>query len=100
MAEQTEVKSYRFKAEITQVLDILVHSLYKDREIFLRELISNASDALTRIQFEMLTNQDVLDPEAKLAIHIDVHEEDDQKLIVIKDNGIVGGLLCRKAPRL
>jgi len=88
MAEQTEVKSYRFKAEITQVLDILVHSLYKDREIFLRELISNASDALTRIQFEMLTNQDVLDPEAKLAIHIDVREEDDQKLIVIKDNGI------------
>jgi molecular chaperone HtpG len=88
MAEQTEVKSYRFKAEITQVLDILVHSLYKDREIFLRELISNASDALTRIQFEMLTNQDVLDPEAKLAIHINVREEDDQKLIVIKDNGI------------
>jgi len=88
MAEQTEVKSYRFKAEITQVLDILVHSLYKDREIFLRELISNASDALTRIQFEMLTNQDVLDPEAKLAIHIDVREEDDQKLIVIKDSGI------------
>ena len=88
MAEQTEVKSYRFKAEITQVLDILVHSLYKDREIFLRELISNASDALTRIQFEMLTNQDVLDPEAKLAIHIDDREEDDQKLIVIKDNGI------------
>jgi molecular chaperone HtpG len=88
MAEQTEVKSHRFKAEITQVLDILVHSLYKDREIFLRELISNASDALTRIQFEMLTNQDVLDPEAKLAIHIDVREEDDQKLIVIKDNGI------------
>lgn len=88
MAEQTEVKSYRFKAEITQVLDILVHSLYKDREIFLRELISNASDALTRIQFEMLTNQDVLDPEAELAIHIDVREEDDRKLIVIKDSGI------------
>lgn len=88
MAEQTEVKTYRFKAEITQVLDILVHSLYKDREIFLRELISNASDALTRIQFEMLTNQDVLEPETEMAIHIDVVEEDDRKLIVIKDSGI------------
>lgn len=88
MAEQTKGKSYRFKAEITQVLDILVHSLYKEREIFLREMISNASDALTRIQFEMLTNQDVLDPEAELAVHIDVREEDDQKVIVIKDSGI------------
>lgn len=88
MAEQTKVKSYRFKAEITQVLDILVHSLYKEREIFLREMISNASDALTRIQFEMLTNQDVLDPEAELAVHIDVREEDDQKVIVINDSGI------------
>jgi molecular chaperone HtpG len=88
MAEQTDVKSYRFKAEITQVLDILVHSLYKEREIFLRELISNASDALTRIQFEMLTNQDVLDPDAELAIHIDLREEDGRKLIVIKDSGI------------
>ncbi len=45
-----------FKAETRQLLDILIHSLYTDKEIFLRELISNASDALTRLDFEMLKN--------------------------------------------
>ena len=52
-----------FKAETKQLLDILIHSLYTEREIFLRELISNASDALARLDFIMLTNRDVLDPE-------------------------------------
>ena len=59
-----------FKAETRQLLDILIHSLYTEREIFLRELISNASDALTRINYVMLTNRDVLDPDAELAITI------------------------------
>jgi molecular chaperone HtpG len=45
-------ETFAFKAEIRQLLDILVHSLYTEREIFLRELISNASDALSRVQFE------------------------------------------------
>lgn len=80
--------SYQFKAEIKQVLEILVHSLYKEREIFLRELISNAADALTRIHFEMLVNQNVLDPGAELAIHIDSEEVDGQKWLVVKDSGI------------
>jgi molecular chaperone HtpG len=75
-----------FKAEIRQLLDILAHSLYTDREIFLRELISNASDALHRVQFEMLTNREVLNPEADLAIHISVDEEN--RTITIKDSGI------------
>ncbi len=88
--EQTTTDSYHFKAEIKQVLHILVHSLYQDREIFLRELISNASDAMTRMQFEMLTNHDVLDPDAELAVHIDVPEvaEGEPKLIIIRDSGI------------
>lgn len=59
-----------FKAETRQLLDILIHSLYTEREIFLRELISNASDALTRMRYEMLTSRDVLDPDAELAITI------------------------------
>ncbi len=82
--------SYQFKAEIKQLLRILVHSLYKDRDIFLRELVSNASDALTRMQFEMLTNRDVLDPAAELSIRIEVPavEEGEKKRIVIKDSGI------------
>ena len=55
-------QAFEFKAEIQQLLNILVHSLYTERDIFLRELISNASDALSRVQFEMLTNRDVLIP--------------------------------------
>ena len=83
-------EEYRFKAEIRQLLNILAHSLYKDRDIFLRELISNASDALTRMHFESLTNRDVLDVDAELAIHIDVPEvaEGEPKRIVVKDSGI------------
>ncbi len=75
-----------FRAEVQQLLHILAHSLYTDREIFLRELISNASDALHRIQFEMLTNQDVLDPEAELGIWIAADNE--ARTITIRDSGI------------
>ena len=79
-------ESFQFKAEIQQLLNILVHSLYTDKEIFLRELISNASDALNRVQFEMLTNHDVLDPDAELGIWLSADE--DAKTITIRDTGI------------
>ncbi len=75
-----------FKAEIKQLLNILIHSLYTERDIFLRELISNASDALTQMEFAMLTDRDVLDPDAELEIRIDVDE--DEKIITISDTGI------------
>lgn len=75
-----------FRAETKQLLNILAHSLYTDREIFLRELLSNASDALSRIQFEMLTNQNVLDPDAELAVH--VAGDKDAGTITITDTGI------------
>ena len=75
-----------FKAETRQLLDILIHSLYTEREIFLRELVSNASDALTRIDFEILTNREVLDPDASLAIRI-IHNPD-ENTITIRDTGI------------
>ncbi|NJN65295.1 MAG: molecular chaperone HtpG [Chloroflexaceae bacterium] len=86
--EDREVKTeaLSFRAEVRQLLDILAHSLYSEREVFLRELISNASDALNRIQFEMLTNREVLDPEAELAIHIEVDQE--ARTIAIRDRGI------------
>ena len=61
-----------FQAEVKQILHLVTHSLYSNKEIFLRELISNASDALSRVQFEMLTNKDVRDPEAELAITVEV----------------------------
>jgi molecular chaperone HtpG len=81
-----EETRYEFKAEIQQLLNILVHSLYTDREIFVRELISNAVDALNRVQFEMLTNRQVLDPDAELAIRVSVDEE--AKTITVSDTGI------------
>jgi len=75
-----------FKAETQQLLNILIHSLYTEREIFLRELLSNASDALARMAFLMLTERDVLDPEVPLEIHIRV--EKDEGLLIIEDSGI------------
>jgi molecular chaperone HtpG len=75
-----------FKAETRQLLNILIHSLYTDREIFLRELISNASDALTRMNFEMLTNRDVLDPETELGIWIT--SDPTVRTLTIRDTGI------------
>lgn len=81
MAEQ-----FSFKAEIQQLLDILIHSLYTDREIFLRELISNASDALTRVQFEALTNPNLVDAGAELYIEVTPNEADGT--LTISDSGI------------
>ena len=79
-------ESLEYRTEVKQLLDILAHSLYTDREIFLRELISNASDALNRIQFELLTNHDVVDPDRELAIHLAVDNE--AKIITLSDSGI------------
>jgi len=79
-------EAFEFRAEIRQLLQILAHSLYTDQEIFLRELISNASDALHRIQFEMHTNRDVVSPDAELAIHVTI--DDDAKTITVSDSGI------------
>ena len=75
-----------FKAETRQLLDILIHSLYTEREIFLRELISNASDALTRANFEILTNRQVLDTDAPLEIRVIPDAE--KNTLTITDTGI------------
>lgn len=75
-----------FKAETKQLLDILINSLYSDRDVFLREIISNASDAITRLNFEMLTNHDVVDADAEPAIRI--RGSKDAKTLIITDNGI------------
>ena len=83
---QNEAESYTFKAETRQLLNILIHSLYKDREVFLRELLSNASDALNRIRFEMLTDHQVLDPGVELRVHITADKEN--RLLTIQDTGI------------
>jgi len=86
MTETSKTESLQFKAEVRQLLNILAHSLYTEREIFLRELLSNASDALHRLQFEMLTNPEVLDPEADLAITLDF--DTDARTLTVADTGI------------
>jgi len=83
---QAEAQSFTFKAETKQLLNILIHSLYKDRDVFLREMLSNASDALNRIRFEMLTDHNVLDPEAELSIRITPDKE--AGALTIQDTGI------------
>jgi molecular chaperone HtpG len=75
-----------FRAEVRQLLQILAHALYTDREIFLRELISNSSDALHRLQFEQITTPDILDPDAELSIRISVDKE--AKTITVSDTGV------------
>jgi molecular chaperone HtpG len=79
-------KPIPFKAETRQILNILIHSLYTEHEIFLRELISNASDALTRMDFELLTNREVLEPEAELKIRLIPNK--DEGTLTIEDSGI------------
>ena len=79
-------KTCAFQAEVRQLLDLVVHSLYSKKEIFLRELISNASDALHRLQFEMLTNAQVRDPALDLAIRITGNSS--ERTLTIADAGI------------
>ncbi len=79
-------EQFTFQAETQQLLNILIHSLYTEKEIFLRELISNASDALHRLQFEMLTNDRIQDPQADLEIHIRLDEA--SSALTISDTGI------------
>jgi len=84
--EKIETESHEFQAEIKQLLHILVYSLYTHKEIFIRELISNASDALDKLHYEELVNENVLDKGKDLEIHIDLDEK--KKLLTISDNGL------------
>lgn len=86
MSETATPSAIPFRAETRQLLNILIHSLYTDREVFLRELISNSSDAITRLNFEMLTNRNVLDPETELGIWITANP--DEKTLTIRDTGV------------
>ncbi|MFH0922038.1 MAG: molecular chaperone HtpG, partial [Fibrobacterota bacterium] len=82
MAKQT----VEFKTEVKQLLDLVIHSLYSHREIFLRELISNASDAIDRVRFESLTRPEVLEGDGEWKIKIIPDEK--AKTLTLRDNGI------------
>ncbi len=80
------VESLEFKAEVKQLLDLMVHSLYSHKEIFLRELISNASDAIDKARYESLTNGDILEGDGEWKIKITADK--DAGTLTIHDNGI------------
>lgn len=83
---QTDNKTFEFKAEVKQLLNILVHSLYTSREIFLRELISNASDALDKIRFKSTKGDEVADND--LPLEIKINFDDKKNTLTISDTGI------------
>ena len=75
-----------FKAETKELLNLMIHSIYTNKEIFLRELISNANDAIDKLKFQSLTNNDLLKGDDKFKIEITVDK--DNRTLTIKDNGI------------
>ena len=84
MSANTE--TFQFQAEARQVLDLMIHSLYTNKEIFLRELISNASDALDRLRFEALSNPELIDKDDRLEIVIE--SDSKARTITVHDNGV------------
>jgi molecular chaperone HtpG len=87
MTVQTDQERFGFQAEVVQILDLMVHSLYSNKEIFLRELISNASDAIDRLRFETFTRPE-LGEEDDGPLQIRVSYDADAATITIADNGI------------
>ena len=93
MAEKTKIKNneenpetFNFQTEVQQLLELMVHSLYSHKEIFLRELISNASDALDRLRFEALTHPELISEEGGLRIQLEADPK--ERMLTIHDNGI------------
>ena len=86
MSETAQAETLGFQAEVRQLLQLMIHSLYSNKEIFLRELISNASDAADKLRFESLSDPTLLDddPELEILIHID----QEAGTLSVSDNGI------------
>ena len=81
----TTPQKFEFQAEIKQLLDIVIHSLYTEKEIFVRELVSNASDALEKLRHTQLTEKDIFGDQA---LEINVTTDDKAKTLTIQDHGI------------
>jgi molecular chaperone HtpG len=87
MTAQTDQESFSFQAEVVQVLDLMIHSLYINKEIFLRELISNASDAIDRLRFETFSHPELEDEDSG-PLQIRVGFDAGARTITVSDNGI------------
>ncbi|BAS67953.1 molecular chaperone HtpG [Bathymodiolus septemdierum thioautotrophic gill symbiont] len=81
-----EKQTHTFQTEVSQLLDLMIHSLYSNKEIFLRELISNASDAIDKLKFESLSNDTMVEGKEDLSVFVEVDKA--KKTITITDNGI------------
>lgn len=86
MSTDTQAETLGFETEAKQLLHLMIHSLYSNKEIFLRELISNASDAADKLRFEALSNAELMEQNSDLKVQIDFDSE--SKTITISDNGI------------
>lgn len=86
MTVDAQKETLGFQTEVKQLLHLMIHSLYSNKEIFLRELVSNASDAADKLHFQSLSNPDLLEGEGELNIHLAFDK--DAKTITITDNGI------------
>src|SRR5690348_7329063 len=86
MTAEAQKETLGFQAEVTQLLDLMIHSLYSNKEIFLRELISNASDAADKLRFEAITNPDLYEGDSDFAIHVSYDK--DARTITVADNGV------------
>ncbi len=84
--EDRDTQTFAFQAEVKQLLHLMIHSLYSNREIFLRELVSNASDANDKLRFEALARPELLGEESELTIHVTLDPE--RRLLSVTDNGI------------
>ncbi|MBC8400084.1 MAG: molecular chaperone HtpG, partial [Candidatus Marinimicrobia bacterium] len=73
--KKTNIHEYEYKAEMKQLLHLIIHSLYTHPEVFLRELVSNASDALNKIRFRLLTDSNVVNPDEELKITLTLDEK-------------------------
>jgi molecular chaperone HtpG len=86
MSVQTEQETFSFQADVVQILDLMVHALYSNKEIFLRELISNASDAVDRLRLELLSRGETPGDEGPLQIQVSFDK--DARTITVADNGV------------
>ncbi|MFT4614383.1 MAG: molecular chaperone HtpG, partial [Bacteroidia bacterium] len=86
MTADVKKETLGFQTEAKQLLHLMIHSLYSNREIFMRELISNASDAIDKLRFAALADETLLEGQADYAVTVDVDK--DANTITISDNGI------------